>query len=1138
MKRIFAGILSILLMLFLRPQCALAAEPDWDAPLTIGGITINPDEDDTTSGWQDDHGWKYYTGKYLYLYNCDLSNTELIVNGRDLTIYAEGVNQIGMLSSDKKVSVFGNGIIVADRLNMFGDNLKLDSNSSPAFFLMKSGSVYELINSSGAPGKIYGTHTFPSGKTYDIPAGSELQICMSNGYGADLTIPSGARLQVSGKLSVAGETHTVTEFAESYGVGDTLRTKEVPVHARLKVNGAMTVFSGSAVKLSGTIDLNGSLRCSSTIDAGSGTVSGRVLVNGNCADSDVAISGGYVELAPDSSLGTLTSSGGTILCQTCPGSAFINNLSMPFGGTMDIHGYRLRSDKVMSRGMSSLHITGTLSGSGATYTFHDGLVYLSNAPASAVILASGYILQDTDTDKGSVTTAIGAQRFVRGTAQAAAATAVPAEVVTIGNTQSESGCAYTTQTSYHFYQFDSYNFEATYSDDVYAVSEDFCWNLVNDADDASFLNSMLVIVGFDSSGKLMAKSYPNTDRACFRSLIAVIADMNPYYHSGTGGSASSAVTTNTGGSTLGGSDQGNSSSSGTETTMNTGSTYSYRIVASAGDGGSISPSGSVYAEADSSKTFTITPATGWELDSLKVNGSSVPAASSYTFTSVNANSTIRATFKKQILQITKAVTGSGTISGDVSAEYGSGKTYTFTPAEGWEIKDIQINGKSVGAKTSYTISSITGNTTISATFQKKSYKITYAPATGGTVSGPASVAYGEKATYTAAPQEGWEVTDLTIGGKSYGAVSSASAVVNENTTVSATFKKKTYTVTLPTVTGATITGPTSVEYGSGATYKLTLKDGYQISSFLVNDTSGSNGSVTITVKGPVTITAEVVLKSYTITKKAGEGGKITGSTTVKHFSTPSYTIEPNEGYEIADVKVDGKSIGAVEKYQFTSIKAGHTIAAEFKKATYTVTASADSNGFIYPEGRSTAEVGGRLTYSIRADEGYLIHMVTVDGEEIGPVSEYSFEDISENHTISVTFISIAAPAADESPSEELEEPEEELADDFDSVLITVLCNEGGTVSPEGEVLLDLGENCELEITPDEGYVIADVLVDGKSVGAVAVYILEEVSENHTVEVVFAEEKAGHSALRVLPAALVLSAGAGTAAVVVLKKRRL
>jgi len=71
------------------------------------------------------------------------------------------------------------------------------------------------------------------------------------------------------------------------------------------------------------------------------------------------------------------------------------------------------------------------------------------------------------------------------------------------------------------------------------------------------------------------------------------------------------------------------------------------ITSSAGTGGSISPSGTVTIAPGSSKKFTISPRWFYRIYDVKVNGVSVGAVRSYTFSSVKSNQTISATFKRK-----------------------------------------------------------------------------------------------------------------------------------------------------------------------------------------------------------------------------------------------------------------------------------------------------------------------------------------------------------------------------------------------------------------------------------------------------------------------------------------------------------
>ena len=73
----------------------------------------------------------------------------------------------------------------------------------------------------------------------------------------------------------------------------------------------------------------------------------------------------------------------------------------------------------------------------------------------------------------------------------------------------------------------------------------------------------------------------------------------------------------------------------------------YTITATAGANGSITPSGAVGVVAGGSQTFTISPASGYVIDTLKVDSLEVTATTSYTFSDVNANHTIEVTFKQE-----------------------------------------------------------------------------------------------------------------------------------------------------------------------------------------------------------------------------------------------------------------------------------------------------------------------------------------------------------------------------------------------------------------------------------------------------------------------------------------------------------
>ncbi len=69
-------------------------------------------------------------------------------------------------------------------------------------------------------------------------------------------------------------------------------------------------------------------------------------------------------------------------------------------------------------------------------------------------------------------------------------------------------------------------------------------------------------------------------------------------------------------------------------------------------------------------------------------------------------------------------------------------------------------------------------------------------------------------------------------------------------------------------------------------------------------------------------------------------------------------------------------------------------------------------------------------------------------------------------------------------------------------LVTATAGAGGTISPFGNVRVREGQSLTFTITPDKGYVVSSVKVDGKSVGAVKSYTIMNIREDHTITVVF------------------------------------
>jgi hypothetical protein len=101
----------------------------------------------------------------------------------------------------------------------------------------------------------------------------------------------------------------------------------------------------------------------------------------------------------------------------------------------------------------------------------------------------------------------------------------------------------------------------------------------------------------------------------------------------------------------------------------------------------------------------------------------------------------------------------------------------------------------------------------------------------------------------------------------------------------------------------------------------------------------------------------------------------------------------------------------------------------------------------------------------------------VDGVSVGPVTSYTFDQVVEDHTIQASFT-------------------------LDTVTITASAGTNGKISPAGGVSVNYGGSQSFSITPYTGYQVADVLVDGLSVGPVSSYTFDQAIENHTIRLLF------------------------------------
>ena len=285
-------------------------------------------------------------------------------------------------------------------------------------------------------------------------------------------------------------------------------------------------------------------------------------------------------------------------------------------------------------------------------------------------------------------------------------------------------------------------------------------------------------------------------------------------------------------------------------------------------------------------------------------------------------------------------TNGGTINNGNVTEYtyGVGATLpTDVTRTGYTFKGWYDNENLTGSPVTAISGTEMGNKEYWAKWEINQYTITFDTA-GGSVVTPITQNYGTAITAPADPTK----TGYTFTGWDRAIPATMPA---ENLTITAQWTVNQYTIAYDLAGGTAEGNPDTYTIETGA-FTLTnpTKSGYTFTGWSGTGLDGEN-NMTVTIPtgstGIRTYTAHWRYNGsghsysyYTIKATAGAGGSISpsGNVSVREGRDQTFTITPDKGYAVSNVKIDGKSIGAVKSYTFENVSRTHTIEVIFMKA--------------------------------------------------------------------------------------------------------------------------------------------------------------------------------------------------------------
>ena len=586
------------------------------------------------------------------------------------------------------------------------------------------------------------------------------------------------------------------------------------------------------------------------------------------------------------------------------------------------------------------------------------------------------------------------------------------------------------------------------------------------------------------------------------------------------------------------------------------------VTATAGEGGTITPAGQTLVKKGTSKTFDIAPAQGYEIVNVNVDGTDLGPISYYTFQRVGVDHTISATFQK------------AQPSGDVAIFNNDFNADDF-PGQGWTTQNTNRGGKYFNWHQGRNTIMSTGTEDKQAMVDPDEYDedentggdkqdellispvvdLTGKAATLSFDYGFArSALYSGKMTFTAeASTDGgktwtiiWNAKDVPQG-SGYVQTGLAELAVPEAYQTSGVqfafrYYKTAYTgsgqvmvdnvkltapggssdtVTLTTTAsdGGTVAPAGQTTYVSGQAVDVTFTpdQGYQLASVKVNGRTVdvTDGAYTLVMDQSYAVSAAfekipdvpVVMFQNDFEDVAGDSFPFHGWT-VKVQDTSStwkqytYYNWKNEGNDSKHAYISNDWKGAQDEYLISpavdlSGTRDGVLTFDFaygeygiKNKTFTATVEASTDG-----GKTWNAIWNfQDSYTGQQASNYIIS----GSAEVPVPAEYNVDGVqfafryvhpNEDTTGQLAIDNVKLMAVEDGP----------VAQKY---TITATAGEGGSITPAGEVSVKEGASQTFTITASEGYAIADVLVDGQSVGAVDSYTFENVTANHTIAALF------------------------------------
>ena len=390
------------------------------------------------------------------------------------------------------------------------------------------------------------------------------------------------------------------------------------------------------------------------------------------------------------------------------------------------------------------------------------------------------------------------------------------------------------------------------------------------------------------------------------------------------------------------------------------------------------------------------------------------------------------------------ITAEGLADGKVSVTEGESATFTIAANDGYEVSDVKVDGTSVGKRTSYTFENVDAAHTIEATFAFTNYTAANPfefPTTKGTTktleaeyATTITEACGATEWRCEVNSEAWASNGKYINSLNKTSTGADSVAYAYNAPVAGTYKVTvTYRSGSDTNKLAWSEQDGKITAGQVATPNSKVNNALQAKTVEFNMVVTTAGAGTLVFTAPDGDSPQTDKFDIELVKLADEADLTELQTAITNAEAILNAADKDKYSAAALVELQelvnaGKQLTtASSQADVDAKKAEITAKIADIQTQFTITATAGNGGKIAPTGATNVYKGTSKAFTITPNDGYHVDSLTVDGTAVDVVTEYTFSDVTANHTIAVTFAKDAMTVAKENLLAAINTANEKLA---------------------------------------------------------------------------------------------------------------